>query len=471
MQATEPRQERSSGERVNIDNLGIPPLAGLCSYEEACKIGYSVEDNVERLKRYNYVEASLNQMLAAHIPHTPEWEVKCALSLHIWLDAEHSAALRKRVAEMREPPLHLDKVPDARLQAWLEETVRANSTVELLVGIYRVAKPELVRCLKQHLAETNPLIDHPTCRALKQIVQEEEEMIAWGEQAIVALMRSPENAEAARSWEAHLRAFLHDAGGVAGDLAAPEGSLLPPPRWDGAPYEMDVMPQRDARFTNSFDQSHWKYVDTGLVQNREMTQDEIAFALLYRRLREMDVPEYMGPMIYQIKARPWEYYVDMSRQAWDEARHAMMGEVGLYENGMAFYEYPVELEGSVALNTAFDPLEAHVVLWAVEQGLMRRETGKRFEWSLAESSGERLVTAFQDYDWADEVLHAQIGRRWLLPEFGSMEKLHALGDRLKARWFVEMDKLLPPDPPQEWWPNFVADLRRRREQLAVQPKD
>jgi hypothetical protein len=355
-------------------------------------------------------------------------------------------------------------VPDPKLQAWLDEVIRAANTVELLVGVYRVTKPELVRALKKYLAETHPLADHPTCRLLKFILQEEEEMIAWGEQAITALTQNPVQAVIAQQWEAHLRPFLYEAGGISADLPKPESLVLPQPRADGRPYEMDVMPQRDARFTNSFDQSHWKYVDQGLSES--IAKDERAFTLLYRRLREMDVPEYMGPMIYKIKNRPWEYYREMSRQLWDEARHAMMGEIGLYENGMAFYEYPIELEGSVALNAAFDPLEAHVVLWGIEQGLMQRETGKRFELEVAASSEEGLVTTFQDYDWADEVLHAQIGRRWLLPEFEGMDKLQATANELKARWSVEMDKLIPSEPAEEWWPKFVADLRQRRQQLA-----
>jgi len=29
------------------------------------------------------------------------------------------------------------------------------------------------------------------------------------------------------------------------------------------------------------------------------------------------------------KNKPWKFYRDMSRQLWDEARHAMMGEIGL----------------------------------------------------------------------------------------------------------------------------------------------
>lgn len=263
-------------ERLPINNLGIPPLAGLCSYAEACCVGYSVEQNVELLKRYNYVESQLNQILAAHLCRVAEWEVKCAISLHLWLDAEHSAALRKRVGEMREPPLHLDKAPDARLTDWLEEVIRAENTVELLVGVYRIVKAELVRCLKHHLSTTNPLIDRPTCRVLRLIVQEEEEMIAWGEQAVAALAQTPTAAENARAWESHLRAYLAAAGGVSGDLPLPAAQPLPQPRWDGKPYAMEVMPQRDARFTNSFDQSHWQHLEVG----PDHPKDEIAFAPL-----------------------------------------------------------------------------------------------------------------------------------------------------------------------------------------------
>lgn len=119
-------------------------------------------------------------------------------------------------------------------------------------------------------------------------------------------------------------------------------------------------------------------VEYGL--NEAMNVDERAYVLLYRRLREMDVPEFMAPIIFRANGKPWDYCVDLTRQIWDEARHAMMVEAGLYFNGVAFYEFPIELEGSMSLNTELEPLHAHVVLWGVEQKLMRKDTGKRFEW-------------------------------------------------------------------------------------------
>ncbi|NOU88748.1 hypothetical protein GC102_23780 [Paenibacillus sp. LMG 31460] len=446
--------------RVNVNNLGLIPLAGVCSYEDACKAGYDIDHNVNLLRRYLYAESQLNQIFAAHITSVPEWEVKGAFGLHIWLDAEHSAALRKRVTEMREPPLHLDKVPDAKIEAFFNEVIRAESTLELLVGIYRVAKPELVRSMKKHVAETNPLVDHPTCRVLKLILVEEEEMIPWGEAAVQALIRSDEDQHAAMKWQNHLESFLYAAGGISGDLVKPEDWQPAVPRANGQRYEMKVEPRRDARFVDTYNSTN-NY--DKIFSDESFPVDERTYALLYKRLREMDVPEWMGPIIYKTQGKPWEYYQDLSRQLWDEARHSMMGEVGLFQDGVEFYKYPVEFLTTMALNNTATPLEAHLVLWYIEQGLMPKDTGKHFEWVIAKASDNDLAKTFQDYDWADEVLHAQIGRKWLVPEYKNMEELKQQAEIVMNRNLAEKVRLSHQSDQKEWWPEFLVEIRAGRE--------
>ncbi len=446
--------------RAEVDNRGIPPLAGICTYEEACRTGFSVDQTVTLLKRYNFVTSSLNRIAAAHLPRTPEWEVKSALSLHLWLDAEHSTLFRNRVKEMREPPHRLDMPPDDQLAAWVDELIRAEDTLELLTGLYAVTRPALAGALAEHLEAANPLADHPTCRILKQVIGEQKEMIAWGAQAVEALCTTEERRMAAGSWERHLRAYLNAAGGVSGEASAPADHVLPEPRSDGSAYQMDPMPRRDDRITSSFDQSFSGEVSGSLGEG--LSPDERAFVLLHRRLQEMDVPEWMAPIIYRTHNKPWAYYGDMSRQLWDEARHAMMGETGLYAYGVPFYKYPIALEGPMTLNVAFEPLESHVLLWEVEQRLMQRETGKPFELDMAASSGDPLLVMFQDFDWADEVLHAQIGRRWLLPEFESYPQLKETAGALRARWHAAMADLKEESKPVAWWPEFLAEVRGKR---------
>jgi hypothetical protein len=395
----------------------------------------------------------------------PEWEVKCAAGLHMWLDAEHSAALRKRITEMREPPLYLDKVPDAAIELFFQELIRSETTLELLVGVYGVAKKELIRSLRKHLAETNPLVDHPTCRLLKLILIEEEEMLAWGEQAVDALTVTEEDRAAADRWREHLELCLQAAGGFPGDLEKPVNRASVTLRTEaGKPYEMKAEPRRDARFVD-------KYNGAGKIDDYYLDEarppDERTYALLYKRLKEMTVPEWMGPIIYKTEGKPWDYYVDMSRQLWDEARHSMLGEVGLYQDGIEFYKYPIDFRTSLTLNTKFDPLEAHVILWYFEQRQMPKQTGKRLEWIIAKMSDNELAQTFQDYDWADEVLHTQFGRKWLVSEVGGLEELKKKAEELLPKIVEERAKLDDRSEQTQGWTQFIADIRESRSRLRA----
>ena len=95
--------------------------------------------------------------------------------------------------------------------------------------------------------------------------------------------------------------------------------------------------------------------------------------MLYKRLREIDVPEMMASIIAQTPGKPWGYYRDMSRQLWDEARHAMMGEVGFVALGVDWTKVKITLNWSYRLNTECTPLERHAVLYFIEQGLMPQD--------------------------------------------------------------------------------------------------
>src|SRR5258705_2862030 len=131
----------------------LPVLAGVCSMEDAMKPGLSVEECVRRLKRYHYVFKRLHQIFTARITAEPVYELKMGFSLHAHLCAEHASALRKRVGEMREPPLGLDVVPDANLEIFFDEILGAPTTEELLLGLYERALPMLEQALEQHQSE------------------------------------------------------------------------------------------------------------------------------------------------------------------------------------------------------------------------------------------------------------------------------------------------------------------------------
>src|SRR3954453_13401464 len=127
---------------------GLPPMAGLCSMREAASPGLSVEACVARLKRYHYAFKRLHEILVARLTAEPIYELKMAFSLHAHLCAEHVQALRTRVAEMREPPLGLDVVPDTNLHVFFDEILCSPTTETLVVGTYEKAMPALREALQ-----------------------------------------------------------------------------------------------------------------------------------------------------------------------------------------------------------------------------------------------------------------------------------------------------------------------------------
>ena len=452
----------------------LPPLVTI-PLEDAVRIGPSVEESARRLLRIQWVQRRLASTAHAHLASTPEWEVKCALALHQWLDAEHADLIRRRIAEMRHPVPALDRAPDAALDAFLDEVLRARDTAELVAGVYGVARPALLGAIRDHLAAANPLVDHPTARILRWILLEEEEAVAWGERALGALAAHDDAArERAASWQRHLLAYLAAAGGVAGgEEAAPReagesaAAALPPPR-AAEPFAPDFRPRRDPRFAglHQFD-----FPPHQVYAARDVPAEERNLALLCKRALEMDVPEMMASFLWERRDRPWEFVRDYARQLWDEARHAMMGTVGLSARGVDWTRVPLNVGFSLRLNLHASALERQVVLWAIEQTLMPGETGKRYEYETAREAGDPLSAHFHDYDWADEVLHSRIGRRWLRDEGIDPEQAMELAREVHERTWSALDGYREQGDAWEWWRAFVRETlgresRARPEQVG-----
>ncbi len=433
-------------------SLGIPELAGLGTYQEAARVGFSVDENVTRLLRYQWAERRLMAIMAAHLPATPIWEVKGALGLHLWQAAEHVEALRQRVGEMRHPVPSLDTPPDPDLDRFFEELIRSRDVVELVAGIYRVTLPALIAAYRHHLATTNVLVDHPTRRPLRFALLELEEAARWGDQALAALLaRDPSAAAAADCWADHLGAYLAAAQGIAGDAEVVPPTSLPPAR-SVEPFQADLEPRRDGRFRGTY---NFVFPPQDLYPEKGLPADERNLALLAKRTLEMDVPELMASVMVERTDLPWEFHREYARQLWDEVRHAMMGSVAFEAKGVDWTEIPLNVGFSLRLNLHATALERQTMLFGIEQSLMPAETGKRYEYEIALDAGDPLSAHFQDYDWADEVLHAQIGRRWLKREgIGTDEAIRRAAGIHERTWSA-LDAYRDRASQVDWWDAFV----------------
>jgi hypothetical protein len=434
---------------------GLPPLAGLATLEEAARPGLSVEACVARLKRYHYAFLRLHEVFTARITAEPIYELKTGFSHHAYLCAEHVMALRTRVGEMREPPLGLEEVPHPALAVLFDEILAAPTTAELLAGLYDVALPALDAALERHARDTNPLTDAPSLRVCRFARLEVADMTEFGGKCLAALVDDAAWA-GMEPWLALLKRCLAAAGGLDG-TAAPSGDSVSPMH-SAKPYVYDPVPKRDERFRDLWNQG---VNAEAFLYDPDQPPRAKTLMMLFKRLREIDVPEMIASILTQTKGQPWGYYRDMTRQLWDEARHAMMGEVGFVANGVDWTRARITHNWSMRLNTECTPIERHAVLYFIEQGLMPR-TGKRFEWEVGVASGDPLSATLQDYDWADEVLHAAIGRDWYVPQFGSLREALDYGDRcwskILSNWRAVLEQGLTRH--ENWWPDVYLQACR-----------
>jgi len=426
---------------------GFPPLAGVCSFTESERLGYGVGEAVMHLKCFHWAMRRTWHILISRIASEPVYELKMGYSYHAHLLAEQVTAMRARVGEMREPPLGLDECPDEALDVFFDEILCSGTTLELVVGVYGVALPALSADIRRYIQATNPLVDAPSVRVLKRAAGDIEVMLEWGRQSIEAAALAARN-ESVTAINARFASHLAAAGGINGQA---ERKGEPAPSKPDRPFTYDPEPRRDERFPDPFNMS----VNAEVMLHGDYPDKVKALMLLYKRIREIDVPEMMASIIMQTPGKPWGYYRDMTRQLWDEARHAMMGQVGFRQLGLDWSKVGIRHTWSYELNTLLSPLERHGVLYFIEQGLMPKK-GKRHEWEVARRSEIPLLATFQDFDWADEVLHARVGRDWYVKEFPTPTKAVEFGDKAWASIYARRADYMARGLTRHknWWPEF-----------------
>ncbi|RYE22185.1 MAG: hypothetical protein EOP51_13845, partial [Sphingobacteriales bacterium] len=390
---------------------GLPELVGLHSMREVMSKGLTVSESVSRLKRFHWATKRLSLIFTSRITAMPIYELKMVFGLHAHYLAEHVESFFNRVREMREPPYGMDTAPHPALDVFLDE-IQSAPDEAFIYGMYEIAIPALLQGLQKHIADNNKLFDHPTYRVCRFAAIEVEDIDTYGKQAIKALI-SDEQKKKYESWINTLQLCLDAMGGLDGTSSATD--TLPERHFSRQPYRYNGLPLRDERFKDLFNMG---VNAEAFLLNKEIEPLPKTIMLYFKRMREIDVPEMMASIISETPGKPWGYYKDMIRQLWDESRHAMMGEVGFTSLDVKWEDIPFNSTWSFLLNTKMTPIERHAILYFIEQGLMPAKTGKQYEWEVAVKTTNHLTELIQDYDWADEVLHARIGREWIVPDLG-----------------------------------------------------
>ncbi len=375
--------------------------------------GLSVDQCAARLHSLAYAEERLMRLQAAHLVTVPEWDIKGLLGRLQYEDALHADQLRSRLPELRISKKKAFTEPETVLKVVFDEAMHAANTVELLASLVLVFKPALLQAYRDYLAATNPLADYPTVRLLKIIIAEETETLPLLEAAYRDVVDTPEKEAEAQRWATSLRTMLTAAGGIDGTGEVDQANLQPVRAV--TPFVIPRRMSRDNTFTQIWDFVH--------VENERAAE---RFAqMVATRLSEITAAEGLAFVLCEVEGQPWPFYVDISRHLWDEVRHTFFGEAAAEQIFGDRAAMPIR---NFDLTCVFQmtPLEQYATLGlGIEAAMMKYPPGKREEYEFCRDVAQHpLMSTFQDFDWADEVLHVNIARRQLKDWFrGSQQEL------------------------------------------------
>jgi uncharacterized ferritin-like protein (DUF455 family) len=354
-----------------------------------------VEEAGRRLQRIAALKKGLSRSLAGWLPRLPDFASKCHLSRHLYVDAKGAQAAANRVWELRFG--RKDFPPAAELEPFLQIMDRAQDVEEMLAGLYLTVKAELAAAYRRYLAETDPVFDTPSIDVLEPLLLEEERQIEWARGELQRRLLTAERKAQLAAWQQYLAQRLAECGGVSGDAAADPSYEAPVEFVDRPPYELPEA------ITFEDMPNHSVEADAGTVPDQHR--------LVYAYYQEIDIVDLLATILYESPVdMPIAYFVDISRQTWDESRHTRMGIRRLRELGYDLKDCGCPT-GRYAAWRRMTVLERIAFLTQVGEACSL--AGKREHIQRWLSEGDVTSSALVEFDISDESQHVHFGSKWM----------------------------------------------------------
>ena len=381
----------------------------------------TIDENVEYLKRYAYLERACMRTLAGWMPGVPEWEPKNEFGLHVWESADAADALRARLRELRchQPERHLSPT----LEKIAEELDHAQNTAEVIATVYLVIKRSLLESYRSHPETTWQDFDRPTVKVIESLIGTTEKQIEWAERVFADIQGRYEDWE---TWRDYIAGLLKADGGVSGtDTKAemptrPTGHELLLP-W----YEC----QREA---------DWLIFDPNEdIEPDRSTEPEAHRLWRFKHyLNEITAAETLGSILWMTPEMPWEFQHNAARHLWDEVRHSQLGQTRVQQLGLKIKDVPqvVQIYNVMMTLPAVD--QYALLTTVIEPNGMPEKRTNREHW---EELGDEISAAAVSYDWSDENFHIRWGKKWtpvLLETYNYDETPAQIAERTEA-WMME----------------------------------
>ena len=283
-------------------------------------------------------------------------------------------------------------------RALLDEICSAATPADLLQAGMMLVPGVLVAAIDDYLKRNDSVYDLPSVPLLEADRDELKAQIKWAEAALAAVAREagqrPEAAyvERVRNLAVALPAALQEHTGRA---AAPVRTGR----------RIGTLPLPNAVLPTGF--RHLEFGPEQMPKDNTYAHRERYHAVNF--LQEVQAADSCASMLFEAPDMPWDFYFDLSRQMWDEARHAMFGEKKLADLGSSAAEAGLSTK-AYAMRQTLTPPDRYAALATQEADAF---PGKHAGLRDAVAHGDSVSAMAWSYDIADETQHVRYGNKWI----------------------------------------------------------
>lgn len=355
---------------------------------------------VYRLNEWQYLERSIQRLLAAWGRSVEEFYDKSAIHKFVWEQAECVRRLRERIDQF--PGESCDLPVDHRLEELGNTVLLAPSLEDALDGLFSLLTGPLIVSYITYTRSAHGVHDAPTIAMLHEIVGIKEQQRLWFRDY---RRRRPHTTD--RAYADAVGQALAACGGLAEPLPVRRAAQ---PVGLNTNYRLPKLSARPARYLHRH--GIWEWTHVFFPTDIEMRR----LFWCYGYLMEKNIPDDQLNWLWSGHFMPWEFQYDVARHLWDESRHGDSGASRLADFGISLEEigfpnYGEQETGELDVLTPAQLYEAVFYIGMIAE--TSNFTVKQEAYQDFRDGGDLESAEMMLFDIIDENAHVQYAHKWL----------------------------------------------------------
>ncbi len=366
--------------------------------------GYSLSRQVNPrikglfLKNLGDFQTELARVVAGFVPTFGLWRQRKEIPALVFRSLRRVQDLRQRGRELGVSFEEMHFSGNVAGRPIIEDLCSTSHTADLLQAAMIEVHSALVVAIDEYLKQNEGVYDLPSVALLEADREELKTQITWAQTALRELQ--VETAITAdERFVCRIKTLCADLPKILREHNTRGSVPLKTARRIG------VLPFADAKLPVGF--HHLEFGPEPLPDNPTYRDCERYHAVNF--LQEVQAADSCASMLFEAPDMPWDFFLDLSRHMWDEARHAMFGEAKLLElrtdaatAGLSTKAY--------AMRQTLTPLDRYAALSTQEADAF---PGKHVGLKDAITNNDALSAKAWSYDIADETQHLRFGTKWI----------------------------------------------------------